>query len=203
MAGKIKSRIDQAQISYEAHNCLNYFMNPIASLKATFEEANLFQPCSPIKRNEILLSPGEFNTNLYFVESGSLRLFVMDELEEQTIRFAYQDSFFLALDTFITEKPTEFYAQALKKTSLKMTPKNDLLDFLANDFQAFKLWNKVLELLIFQQLERERDILTASPITRYQRVLARSPQLFQEIPHKYIASYLRMAPETLSRLKKS
>ena len=56
--------------------------------------------------------------------------------------------------------------------------------------------------LIYQQMERERDILTSSPLERYKRVLSRSPQLFQEIPNKHIASYLRMTPETLSRLKK-
>jgi len=54
-----------------------------------------------------------------------------------------------------------------------------------------------------QQMERERDLLTSSPMERYLRVKDRSPQLFQEIPNKYIASYLRMTPETLSRLKKS
>ena len=66
-----------------------------------------------------------------------------------------------------------------------------------------KIWHLILGDLIFQQMERERDILTSSPIKRYKRVLSRSPQLFQEIPNKYIASYLRMTPETLSRIKKS
>ena len=65
------------------------------------------------------------------------------------------------------------------------------------------LWQTVTELLIYEQIEREKDILTQSPLARYQRVLKRSPQLFQEIPNKYIASYLRMTPETLSRIKSS
>lgn len=65
------------------------------------------------------------------------------------------------------------------------------------------LWNFILKDLIFQQMERERDLLTSSPFERYRRVLERSPQLFQEIPNRYIASYLRMTPETLSRMKKS
>lgn len=64
-------------------------------------------------------------------------------------------------------------------------------------------WNDVLQQLILQQFEREIDILTASPRMRYERVLKRSPNLFQEIPHRYIANYLRMSAETLSRLKKS
>ena len=45
--------------------------------------------------------------------------------------------------------------------------------------------------------------LISSPKERYERVLKRSPQLFQEIPNKHIANYLRMSAETLSRLKNS
>ncbi len=51
--------------------------------------------------------------------------------------------------------------------------------------------------------EREIDLLTQSPQERIERIRKRSPQVFQEIPHKYIASYLRMSPETLSRLLNS
>lgn len=65
------------------------------------------------------------------------------------------------------------------------------------------LWTTILENLVIQQMEREIDILTNSPKERYQRVLKRSPQLFQEIPNRHIANYLRMSAETLSRLKKS
>jgi len=66
-----------------------------------------------------------------------------------------------------------------------------------------QIWLEVLNQLIYQQIEREQDLLITSPIERYKRVLQRSPLLFQEIPNKYIASYLRMTPETLSRIKKS
>jgi CRP-like cAMP-binding protein len=60
-----------------------------------------------------------------------------------------------------------------------------------------------LERLILQQLEREIDLLTTSPKERYNRILKRSPSLFQKISNKQIANYLRMTPETLSRLKKA
>jgi hypothetical protein len=61
--------------------------------------------------------------------------------------------------------------------------------------------DKHLEDLVVQQLEREKDLLINAPGERFERVLTRSPKLFQEIPNKYIANYLRMSPETLSRLK--
>jgi CRP-like cAMP-binding protein len=91
----------------------------------------------------------------------------------------------------------------LKKTVVKIVSKPDYLSFLRSDLENLQLWDTLLQGLILQQLEREIDILTSSPVERYKRVLKRSPQLFQEIPHKHIASYLRMTPETLSRIKKS
>ena len=81
--------------------------------------------------------------------------------------------------------------------------KQDFLDFINSDITNLQLWNQMLAYTIAAFLERETDLLALTPRERYERVLQRSPQLFQHIPHRYIASYLRMAPETLSRLKKS
>ena len=74
---------------------------------------------------------------------------------------------------------------------------------LDNNKELKASWIQILGVLLLDSMEREIDILTKSPQARYQRVLNRSPRLFQEIPNKYIASYLNMTPETLSRLKKS
>ena len=66
-----------------------------------------------------------------------------------------------------------------------------------------EVWLQLLQEFVHQQIERENDLITFSPQKRFERVFKRSPQLFQEIPQKYIASYLRMTPETLSRILKS
>lgn len=155
-----------------------------------------------LERNEYLKVKGSTDTNVYFVESGSLRIFMLDEYEELTIRFGYKDNLLVSLDSFLTAQPSDFYIQAIKKSVVKVVTKQQLGNFLEIEGNR-NIWTKILENLVLQQLEREIDILTNSPKERYERVLKRSPQLFQEIPHRYIANYLRMSPETLSRLKKS
>ncbi len=155
-----------------------------------------------IDRNEFLKVKGSVDTNIYFVESGSLRIFVLDDYEEQIIRFAYKENLVVSLDSFLTNKPSVFFIQAIKKSVVKVITKSKFDEFLKTEKNRI-LWTSILEDLILQQIEREIDILTNSPKERYQRVLKRSPQLFQEIPNKHIANYLRMSPETLSRLKKS
>ncbi len=164
--------------------------------------ADLSTKTITIERNEFLKVKGSIDTNVYYIESGSVRIFVMDDFEEQVIRLGYKENLVVALDSYFTGKPSDLYIQAIKKTVLKVISKQQIKCFIKLD-NNYLLWTKILENLVLQQLEREIDILTTSPKERYLRVLKRSPQLFQEIPNRHIANYLRMSAETLSRLKKS
>lgn len=166
------------------------------------EIAELSDKTITINRNDFLKVKGSIDTNLYYLESGSLRVFVLDDYEEQTIRFGYKGNLIVSLDSFLTEKPSDLFIQAIKKTVIKVVTKPQINKFLENENNRL-FWTKILENLVLQQLEREIDILTNSPKERYERVLKRSPQLFQEIPNRHIANYLRMSAETLSLLKKS
>jgi CRP/FNR family transcriptional regulator, anaerobic regulatory protein len=153
-------------------------------------------------RNAFLVSEGKVDQHIYFVESGAVRVFLQTEFEELTVRFGYSGSFITALSSFINGTPSEFYVQAIRATTVRVIAKAQFLEFIEKDVRYLQLYNAILEGLVIQQLEREIDLLTQSPTERLQRVLARSPRVFQEIPSRYIASYLRMTPETLSRIRK-
>ena len=131
------------------------------------------------------------------------QVFHVTEFEEQTIRFGYEGSIITSLSSFITGNPSEFYIEALRKTVVKTISKAKLYEIVNESHESLAQYSKLLENLVVQQMEREIDLLTESPTKRLQRVLDRSPNLFQEIPLKYIASYLRMTPETLSRIRNS
>lgn len=175
----------------------------IKELYRRIDLENLWEKSLTIERNEYLKVAGTADSNLYYIESGSLKIFIINEYEEHIIRFGYRGNFIISLDSFITEKASDLYMQSIKKTELKSISKTRFMEFIRSKPENVSLWETIMEQLVLQQFEREKDILTTSPKERYERVLERSPQLFQEIPNKYIASYLRMTPETLSRLKKS
>lgn len=166
-------------------------------------DPDLFKRKIVLKRNEYLKNQHSIDTNVYFVESGSLRIFIIDESEERTIRFGYSGNIIVSLDSFLTEQRSDFIIQAIKKTTLLVASKSDFLEFIHSSQEHLLMYQRILEDLVLQQIEREKDLLVSSPGLRYERVWKRSPQLFQEVPHKHIANYLRMTPETLSRLKKS
>lgn len=154
-------------------------------------------------RNEFLKIPGSTDTHIYFIEKGSVRIFMTDESEERIIRFGYTGNIIVSLDSFLSGKPSDLSIQAIKKTKVKTAQKKDFYEYINASEENMKFWMKILEDLVLQQLEREKDLLINAPSERFERVLKRSPKLFQEVPNKYIANYLRMSPETLSRLKKS
>ncbi|MBU2927097.1 Crp/Fnr family transcriptional regulator [Winogradskyella psychrotolerans] len=178
-------------------------MNPMSHFIKRINKENLWDKTLELERNDFLKTRGISDTNIYLVIHGSLRIFVIDKNEEHTIRFGYKDNLIAALDSFLNEQPSDLYIQALKKTKVKVINKAKFKSFMTSSPENQDIWMSILENLVLQQMERERDILTSSPVERYNRVLKRSPQLFQEIPNKHIASYLRMTPETLSRIKKS
>lgn len=178
-------------------------MDMIQILKEKITAQNLWSTEIKLKRNGFLIQAGAIEKYFYLIEEGSLRVYLSEGGEEQVIRFGYQNSIISALDSFFTGEPTRFNIQAIKQTKVRAIEKQSFNKLMRSTDENQKFYLMILEGLVIQQMDREIDILTASPAERYQRVLKRSPHLFQEIPGKYIASYLRMTPETLSRLKKS
>ncbi|MDP4665992.1 MAG: cyclic nucleotide-binding domain-containing protein, partial [Flavobacteriaceae bacterium] len=137
------------------------------------------------KRGELLVSFGATSSDIFLITSGACRIYLQNADSEHTIRFGYQNSLITALDSFIEDKPTVFEIQALRKTTAEILTRQDLENFIANIPDRLISYNEILKQLVIQQMEREHDLLTLSPVDRYNRVLARSPQLFQHIPLKY------------------
>ncbi len=173
-------------------------------LMKQMEQFGIAPQLHSFKRGSFLFKAGNIADDAYFIESGSVSVLCDAEPDNtQIIRFGYSGNLLTALDSFLSGAPSIYSIQALKATQVSIISKNDLDAFWKSSAQTQLQWLQIVESLILQQMEREIDLLINDPALRYQRVLNRSPQLFQEVPHKYIANYLRMTPETLSRLKKS
>jgi CRP-like cAMP-binding protein len=154
-------------------------------------------------RHELLYQKGKTENNIYFIESGTLKICYDLKEQEIIVGFGYKNTFIFDLPSFFTGQPSNFHIQAIKSSQLYGINKTDFYKLLDTNLAIAKYWRTRTELILLDLVEREIDILTTSPEERYQRLQKRRPELFQHIPNKYIASYLRMTPETLSRLKKS
>lgn len=164
------------------------------------ENIELVQEKHP--KGTLLVTPYEHCHFIFLIDKGAVKVTEWIDEKEQIIRFGYKGNWLTALDSFLSDKPTRFSIETLKSTVVRRIKKNDFLSFVSSSPSIMKKWNVLLENLVLQQMERESDLLHNNPKDRYDRVLQRSPQLFQEIPLRHIANYLRMTPETLSRLRK-
>lgn len=153
-----------------------------------------------LDRNDFLISRGEVETNLYYVIDGTMRIYFPHEDEEICVGFAYTNSLICSYPSFIQNKASDYFIQALSGTAVLSISRQSFYNLFESYPRIERCWRLIEEQALLGKIEREVEMLTYTPEERAQRLMNRSPQLFQLVPKKYIASYLRMKPETLSRI---
>jgi CRP-like cAMP-binding protein len=156
-----------------------------------------------LKRNDLLIDKDQVETRLFFVIDGTMRIYFPNQAEEICVGFAYTDNLICSYPSFIRQEPSGYLIQALSKTELTAITRHDFYGLFDHYPKIERAWRMLEEEALVGKIERETEMLTFSPEERYNRLMKRSPHIFQLIPRKYIASYLRMTPETLSRIRPS
>jgi len=156
-----------------------------------------------VLRNAFIDPPHVANGNMYLVKKGAVKICLFNDDKETILNFATEGDLVCNLISFFTGKPSEVYLQAIKKTELIGMPKATFDSLLGNDSQFAFNYRKALENKIVEILNKQVIHFTHSPQQRIDILLQQKPDIFQQIPKRYIAYYLGLAPETLSRLIKS
>ena len=155
-----------------------------------------------LQSKEVLLNFKQQDSNLYFVKSGCVRLFVIDKNGEQiNLGFGYENSLITCFQTFIEGKPSLISIEAILETELIAIAKADLMQLIHSNSEIALWYQSMLEYTLTGHIQRQVELLTLKPYERYDVFVKRSGHLINRIPLKYIASYLMMKPETLSRIR--
>ena len=175
----------------------------IASLNEEEEKAFLsILEVRLFKKKEFLLQEGKICNKITFVNNGIIRLFYNIEGVENTIQFFFSDSWYTDYASFLTGNPTIENMQALVETEVIQFKKNDLYK-LYNTMPIFERVGRIFAENAFLSISQLNQMKTnEEPEVRYINLLKRRPELIQQVPQHYIASYLGIKPETLSRIRK-
>lgn len=151
---------------------------------------------------EALLGCGQTCGHLYFLEAGLLRYYALDaEGGEVTKFFTEPPYLFTALRSYNSGRPSrEGISAVVASRGLRLT--RDA----AAELDDLPAWNTFVRLLIAEVQGFTEDILVAAstqtPEERYAALVRERPALLRQLPLKYLASYLGIAPQSLSRIRR-
>lgn len=151
--------------------------------------------------NEVFFVEGQIAGEIYFVNKGCVRLFYNVDTEDKTAFFYTQGHFICAGESYNNGIPARENYQTLGNTELYIFKKSKVQELLASH-PKFEVIGRVAtenELILSQKIIASFVTMTAEE--RYLELLDVQKDLFQMVPQRYIASFLGISAETLSRIK--
>jgi CRP-like cAMP-binding protein len=175
------------------------------SFKLTDRDWRIFS--SKLTRQEFpkkhkLLTAGKIENNLSFIETGIVRFYIPKEDNDLTFAFVFDDNFVSGYDSFLTRTPSTYHIETLIKTTLWRLTYNDLQDIYNETEIGNAIGRQASENLFLKKSKRELSLLNETAEQRYLNLFKEQPHLVQQIPLKYIASYIGVTPQALSRIRK-
>ena len=154
-------------------------------------------------KGEMILKEGDICDSIYYVDRGLIRQFYFKNGKEVTEHLGDDHSIFMCIESLFKEEPTMLQVEALEQTIVYAIPKNKLEVVAVHNVNIQMMYRKILEeSLIISQ--RHADLMRFETAQdRYKKLCKQSPQVVLRAPLVYIANYLQMTPETLSRVRAS
>ncbi|TYP96281.1 CRP-like cAMP-binding protein [Tenacibaculum adriaticum] len=155
-------------------------------------------------KKSILLNIGEIENYISFIEKGIVRFLIPkeDKEKEVTFGFCFENEFVSAYDSFLTRTPSLYQLEALSDVSMWSISYSDLQEVYTQSFVGNVIGRLSTERLFLIKSKREQSLLNDTAEERYLKLFTDRPNLIKEIPLKYIASYIGVTAQALSRIRK-
>lgn len=170
----------------------------------TEEEKQALREFSIIKesrKGDCIIEPGKFTRKCFFILKGCMRYFHIVDGDEKTTAF-FEENDSITPQSYYKNRPDDFYLECTETTIYtQFSPENEAV-FLKK-FPRFESICRIkTEEQIIKMQEEFSDFMKSSPEQRYISLMKNRPGLLQRVPQYYIASYIGVKPESLSRLRK-
>jgi len=154
-----------------------------------------------LKKRELLLREGEVCRTAAYVERGCLRYFYNVAGEEHTGQFFVEGDWYTDYDSFLDQRPSTQYIQALEPTRAWLLPRAALYR-LYEERPVFERFGRLMAEQAYRGSKaRGAGLLNLTPTERYEQLVRTRPQLVQRVSQRLLASYLGIKPESLSRIR--
>jgi CRP-like cAMP-binding protein len=180
-----------------------YLTSNVESLETINKE--LLNKCKQqhYKKGNYLLREGEISKTSYFVEDGLLRQFSVDDKgKEHVIQFAPENWFMANREGECFNLPSSYNIEAIEDTTVFIIEK-ELIESLSKTSLVFLNFNiELLHKHIASLQKRITQLQSKTAKERYLDFIKTYPDVLMRVPQSYVASYLGITPESLSRVRK-
>ena len=154
-----------------------------------------------VPKDHMLLRENTVSDQFFFLEKGVARIYYHKNEKEVTEWIAMDRQFFLSITSFFERTPSHLAIHTLEPSQLYSIRQADFLR-LADQYHAVeKLLRKMVTSSLILSQQRMDSIQFETAQQRYERLLEQSPGIIQRVPLSYIASFLGVTLETLSRIR--
>jgi len=170
------------------------------------DEYQMMLSCFEVKllnKKDLYIKPGVVSRHKAYVNKGCLRTYAIDEKGHERILFFPMEDWWVAdIDSYYSGQSATNYIQAIEDCELLEISKENFL-MLEDKIPKLKQWYALkMTRRATTTARRIEELKTMSPRERYINLLQKNPEIFQRIPLQYIASYLNIEPQSLSRMRK-
>lgn len=171
----------------------------------TLEEENLFlskTETQHFKAKTILLNSGDVSKSTYFVNSGILRSFTInDNIIEHILHFACEGWWIGDMYSYISGKPGNLFIEVLEDAEVVIITKENQEKLYQEIPKLERFFRILAENSLVAHQERLMDSLSLTAEERFDKFCRKYPTLINHIPQKQIASYIGVTPEFFSKMK--
>lgn len=155
-----------------------------------------------VRKNQLIFEPYKTTNKILFLKSGLLRAYKLIDGKDYTHHFYFENWFATDFSSFLTEKPSQLFIESIEKTNYYEFNKKALLHLYNKSHQTERLGRIIAEKAFLTTVEKLADLQLLDLKDKYNALMKRNSTLFQRVSQKYIASYLGVSEQSLSRIKK-
>ncbi|MEO6722200.1 MAG: Crp/Fnr family transcriptional regulator [Ferruginibacter sp.] len=155
-----------------------------------------------LKKKEFLLQDNKVCNFIAFIADGSIRHFHIKDGVEKTCDISFDNSWVTDFQSFTYGIAGKMNLQAMEDTTVFNIQKNNLHN-LYKECSKYETFGRLMAEQVAQRAtEIAMSLSSDKPEERFQNLIKKQPDLFQRVPQKYIANFLGVSPESLSRIRK-
>ena len=163
---------------------------------------SLFQENS-LKKGDFWVRKGEFKADLVFINKGMLRAYFIKAEIEKTFDLVIENQVITSANCYSLGIPSDYYIQAVEDSHISTISKENLETLFAQTPKWERVGRIVAEAYTVEQEDRIRSFVADTAQERYANLAQNQPELLQRTPQIYLANYLGITPQSLSRLRRN